>query len=151
MAATSSRNRRQAPTSIRIHASNSITNEQAEEILTSFIDSPASTLSTNANAGDMVRNEAILNQLKRVQRDLRGLPPLARTAAELPKKNRSKSLNEKSEVEAIEGGGVDVDMMDAEANMEPAVAPLLPDGTVDKEERKRLKKLRRAQEKKAKA
>ncbi|CAX41415.1 DNA-directed RNA polymerase I subunit, putative [Candida dubliniensis CD36] len=71
------------PITVRVHKVNSTTGSEAERILTSFIDaseiniSGKGTAETNAT-GISGGNEspAIVSQLKRIQRSLRGLPPL---------------------------------------------------------------------------
>lgn len=70
------------PTAIEVHSSKAIPNGEAEEIVTQYIE--ATTESTdqllnmsNDNMPSVVsRNHAMIQQLRRVQRDLRGLPPL---------------------------------------------------------------------------
>lgn len=80
------------PTEVRVIGGKSVSAEEAERYLTTFID--ASELITsgveNSNANsiglsDAPGNGPILAQLRRIQRDLRGLPPLA---AELPSGNK---------------------------------------------------------------
>ncbi|KAK6458749.1 RNA polymerase I subunit RPA14-domain-containing protein [Scheffersomyces xylosifermentans] len=75
------------PTLTRVNASSYVKNSEAEQILTEFIS--ASEANNEALPGSILNNEnnttgfsnnaesgAVLSQLKRVQRDLRGLPPL---------------------------------------------------------------------------
>lgn len=70
------------PTAIEVHSSKAVPNGEAEEIITQYIE--ATTESTdqllnmsNDNMPSVVsRNHAMIQQLRRVQRDLRGLPPL---------------------------------------------------------------------------
>ncbi|KGU06588.1 hypothetical protein MEQ_03953 [Candida albicans P87] len=71
------------PTTVRVHRVNDTTSSEAERILTSFIDASeinisgkgtAETNTTGISGGN--ESPAIVSQLKRIQRSLRGLPPL---------------------------------------------------------------------------
>lgn len=71
------------PTTVRVHSVNDTTSSEAERILTSFIDASeinisgkgtAETNTTGISGGN--ESPAIVSQLKRIQRSLRGLPPL---------------------------------------------------------------------------
>lgn len=71
------------PTTVRVHRVNDTTSSEAERILTSFIDASeinisgkgtAETNTTGISRGN--ESPAIVSQLKRIQRSLRGLPPL---------------------------------------------------------------------------
>ena len=71
------------PTTVRVHRVNDTTSSEAERILTSFIDASeinisgkgtAETNTTGISGGN--ESPAIVSRLKRIQRSLRGLPPL---------------------------------------------------------------------------
>ena len=71
------------PTTVRVHRVNDTTSSEAERILTSFIDASeinisgkgtAETNTTGISGGN--ESPAIVSQLKRIQRSLRGLPLL---------------------------------------------------------------------------
>lgn len=76
------------PTEIHVKSTTGIKNSDAEIILSEFITSseavanafPTSNVleeSENTGLSNATGNNAVLSQLKRVQRDLRGLPPIA--------------------------------------------------------------------------
>ena len=76
------------PTEIHVKSTTGIKNSDAEVILSEFITSseaianafPTSNVleeSENTGLSNATGNNAVLSQLKRVQRDLRGLPPIA--------------------------------------------------------------------------
>lgn len=161
MALPMSRSRRTEPAAIHITQSQSISRAEAEQIITSYIDSTESSSLLDAaaeaaiaaeNTGNsntvvdsiasaIARNENIIGQLKRVQRDLRGLPPVLR--------------NERTEEQAAEvshklqNESEDVDMLNADD--ENAASSGQKRKQVTSEERKRLKKERRKAEKRSKS
>lgn len=115
--------RKEEVTALRVTESTSLSNREAEQIITQCLES--SDMGTGSTGA----------QLRRVQRDLRGLPPLLTNSTT---------------------GEVDVDMGDAPAEFSMVVEDSVPeqaedDGTIDKEERKRRKKERRKEEKRLKA
>lgn len=97
MSATAPRPRRanpsaiNTPTEIHVKSSSTITKEDAESVLSEFISTSEAIANTFPTEGSVSGNsefnstglsnssdnKVILGQLKRVQRDLRGLPPLA--------------------------------------------------------------------------
>lgn len=93
------------PTAIEVHSSKAIPNGEAEEIITQYIE--ATTESTdqllnmsNDNMPSVVsRNHAMIQQLRRVQRDLRGLPPLEmdKEAGDKEADNKEESKEEQKE------------------------------------------------------
>lgn len=95
------------PTAIEVHSSQAIANSEAEEIITQYID--ATTESTdqllsmsNDNMPSVVsRNHAMIQQLRRVQRDLRGLPPLDSVDVEM-KDSEEVETTETTETEVKE-------------------------------------------------
>ncbi|KAI5964049.1 uncharacterized protein KGF55_001991 [Candida pseudojiufengensis] len=74
-----------SPTTVRVNQVTDILQDQAESFLTEFIDAseynnnPLNVTNQNQSKGFSNNSEtfAILSQLKRIQRSLRGLPPLA--------------------------------------------------------------------------
>lgn len=85
------------PTAVRIKTSQTINKEEAEAILTDFIsvsETIVGSLPNSLESGDVTSSNtglsngtgssAILSQLKRVQRDLRGLPPLLSEVSSAP-------------------------------------------------------------------
>ncbi|CAN6596895.1 hypothetical protein TRVA0_001S03488 [Trichomonascus vanleenenianus] len=116
------RRRNEQPTAVEIKLMQPLENADAEQMLSQFID--------NGEAA----NESVVNQLRRVQRDLRGLPPLLRNSA-----------TGVMETENNNGYEEDIDMEEAQPAAESEPKKL------SKEERKRLKKERRKEEKRHKA
>jgi hypothetical protein len=114
----------QTATSVKIVKTSAISNMDAESVLTQYINQ--STIS-----------ESVLNQLKRVQRDLRGLPPILRNSATGETSDDSSQTVTK-DIPATGDG--DIEMTDSSVPK-----------PIDKEERKRLKKERRKEEKRLKA
>lgn len=115
--------RKEEPTALRVIESTPLSNREAEQIITQCLES--SEMGSGSTGA----------QLRRVQRDLRGLPPLLTNSTT---------------------GEVDVDMGDAPAEVSMVVdadesMQDEDDGTIDKEERKRRKKERRKEEKRLKA
>ncbi|ANB13911.1 hypothetical protein AWJ20_4862 [Sugiyamaella lignohabitans] len=122
--ATSTRYRRQAPTSSEIISSTTISNSEAEEVLTQYLDS-------------ITTKDSVSHQLTRLQRSLRGLPSLLQDPEEF--------------VDGEDQADVNMDInMDADALPNGTVKPA-SDGKISKEQRKKLKKERRKQEKKERA
>ncbi|KAG5361605.1 hypothetical protein CJU90_2994 [Yarrowia sp. C11] len=70
------------PTAIEVHSSIPVANSEAEEIITQYIDATSEStdqllsMSSDSMPSVVSRNHAMIQQLRRVQRDLRGLPPL---------------------------------------------------------------------------
>lgn len=114
------------PASIKIQARYNIDNETAEQFLTECLD--------NEGLG---ASDALKAQMKRVQRDLRGLPPLARKKTESDSINNNDNDNEEQMMDIDEVMGVE-----AEEKSEKELS---------KEEKKKLKQQRRLEEKKKKA
>lgn len=81
---------------------------------------------------------AYLSQLKRVQREMRGLPPMMPEVSELSGGKKIKFDDGDINMDADEGQAVEA---------APAGVPLYANGKINKEERKRLKKERRKAEK----
>ncbi|KAK6462918.1 RNA polymerase I subunit RPA14-domain-containing protein [Scheffersomyces coipomensis] len=91
------------PTAIHISSVKSIDNSEAERLLTEFITAsevsittlPGSAADANIDSTSGISNSAggnvIISQLSRVQRDLRGLPPLA--VESFPKPTENSTLN----------------------------------------------------------
>lgn len=80
------------PTEVRITGGKSVPSDEAERILTEFIDASElissgieTSNATSTGLSDAPGNGPILAQLRRIQRDLRGLPPLV---AEMPTTNK---------------------------------------------------------------
>ncbi|CAD1811907.1 hypothetical protein FOB58_004001 [Candida parapsilosis] len=73
------------PTAVNVNAVSSVTQEQAEQFLTQFIDAsehnrnPLNLNDQDQKTGFSSNSEtvAVASQLKRIQRNLRGLPPLS--------------------------------------------------------------------------
>lgn len=154
----STRDRRPEPVAIRILASQSVSRADAEQIITTYIDSTESSTmldvaaeaaisaqghSSNtvvdSIASAMARNENIIGQLKRVQRNLRGLPPVLRveeTGEQVSEATQKGQANE------------DVEMLNAD-DEDASVGSKRKQ--ISAEERKRLKKERRKSEKRSKS
>lgn len=140
------------PTSVKVLSDKSVTLAEAESLLTSYIDysesssvldaaadavmnaeqsNPAST-AIDSIASAIARNENILGQLKRVQRNMRGLPPL--------RSQQTRESQQQPETEDVE--------MTQDAVEEPQTGEKRK---ISAEERKRLKKERRKLEKRDKS
>jgi hypothetical protein len=104
---------KEGPTCVEIRSSSVVTSDECEKIVSSFIDNGSTT------------NPLTINQLKRLQRDLRGLPPLLQSVTPNEDVVTDLSQHEPSGRESFS-------------------RPL------SKEERRKLKKERRKHEKKAK-
>ncbi|ODQ83158.1 hypothetical protein BABINDRAFT_11464 [Babjeviella inositovora NRRL Y-12698] len=143
-----------APTTVHITNSVPLKKEDVQRALDSFLedteinslDMGASLSTANADpAGSGAA--AYLSQLKRVQRELRGLPPMLPEMAPASEHTMNKKIRFDNN-EDVEDDG---EMHDADvAEATPAGVPLYANGTINKEERKRLKKERRKEEKKKK-
>lgn len=157
-----SRSRRIEPAAIHITQLQSISRAEAEQIISSYIDSTESSSLLDAaaeaaiaaeNTGNsdnvvdsiasaIARNENIIGQLKRVQRDLRGLPPVLRN---------ERSAEQTSDVsQKFQNVSEDVEMLNADIE-ENAASSGKKRKQVTSEERKRLKKERRKAEKRSKS
>jgi hypothetical protein len=111
--------KRQDITCVKIRKVTSINSAHTEQILSKYIESRI--------------DDSVTHQLKRIQRDLRGLPPLLRNST------TGEVVN--ADPDALENNDMIVDTMEVDG----------PKKDLNKEEKKRLKKERRKQEKKAKA
>lgn len=137
------------PTALHILSTNLVSTEEAEQIITAYLDAAESSSALDAAAeaaiaangsstivdslaGALTKNENTLNQLKRVQRSLRGLPPVLQS--DQPAQTYSTYQTTES-VDAPE-------FEDAELGNKRKISA---------EERKRLKKERRKSEKRSKA
>ncbi|KAI5968017.1 hypothetical protein CANMA_002785 [Candida margitis] len=77
------------PTAVNVNAVSNISQEQAEQLLTQFIEAsehnrnPLNLKDQDQNTGFSSNSEtiAVASQLKRIQRNLRGLPPLSSVEA----------------------------------------------------------------------
>ncbi|KAK9373073.1 uncharacterized protein V1513DRAFT_450168 [Lipomyces chichibuensis] len=138
-------------TLIHVTSLHKISNTEAEELLSSFIDnveqqktvpdaSPSATSYSPAYGaiGSVASlGNAVSQQLNRIRRDLLGLPPLLR-------KRKAETLEQDT-------SAVDVDMTDADvAPTQPEAGDSTVSKSIDKKERKRLKKERRKEERKQK-
>ncbi|KAK9478279.1 hypothetical protein V1514DRAFT_331504 [Lipomyces japonicus] len=126
-------------TVVHVTSVNKVNNSEAQSILESFLaasqatsyERPAgSKVDTGSSASSL--NSTAVQQLQRIERDLRGLPPLVRKR----KIEAPSPLAESQDTEDI----VMDENNDAKAD----------EGNVDKNERKRLKKERRKEEKRQK-
>ncbi|AOW03989.1 RNA polymerase I subunit RPA14-domain-containing protein [Yarrowia lipolytica] len=85
------------PTAIEVHSSKAIPNGEAEEIITQYIDATTEStdqllsMSSDSMPSVVSRNHAMIQQLRRVQRDLRGLPPLEAEEKEVENKDKGDS------------------------------------------------------------
>lgn len=146
--------RRSEPAAIHILASEPVLKPAAELLITSYIDAAealweeaaeaacavdADGTEVDAAASALSKNENMVGQLKRIQRNLRGLPPVSRIPRPPPE-----FVQQQQQVE-IE----DYDMMGT-ADYE-AHAGDKRNKPTNNEERKRLKKERRKNEKRVKA
>ncbi|KAG5358175.1 hypothetical protein CJU89_4678 [Yarrowia sp. B02] len=88
------------PTAIEVHASKAVPNAEAEQILTQYIEATTEStdqllnMSSDSMPSVVSRNHAMIQQLRRVQRDLRGLPPL-----DVEKVDEKETENEKDKEE----------------------------------------------------
>ncbi|KAK9354866.1 hypothetical protein V1505DRAFT_345328 [Lipomyces doorenjongii] len=143
-------------TLIHVTSLHKISNTEAEELLSSFLDNleqqktvpdanasatPAYSPANSAIGSVASLSNAVAQQLNRIRRDLLGLPPLLR-------KRKADTLEQDT-------SAVDVEMTDAGADAD--VAPTQPEAgnsivsdSIDKKERKRLKKERRKEERRQK-
>ncbi|KAK9471786.1 uncharacterized protein V1510DRAFT_403830 [Dipodascopsis tothii] len=127
-------------TTVHVTHVQKISNEAAQRLLADFIATIESETVQNAGAdADADRSNisnAVTQQLRRIDRDLCGLPPLER------KRKAEPEAAEATQAAADEDVDMDDQFVDAQ---ETADAP------IDKAERKRLKKLRLKEEKRLKA
>lgn len=155
----SNRSRRPEPAAIRVTKSHSISRADAEQLITSYIDSIESSSILDAAAeaaisaeghssstvvdnfaSAIVRNENVIGQLKRVQRNLRGLPPVLRNEETGEQGTEANQKNYQT--------NEDVEMLNVEEN-DTTVGSKRKQ--ISAEERKRLKKERRKLEKRSKS
>ncbi|KAJ8096842.1 hypothetical protein POJ06DRAFT_45032 [Lipomyces tetrasporus] len=149
---TISRREASGVTLIHVTSLHKISNTEAEELLSSFLDNieqqksiaEASTSASSlyatesgASSGIASLSNAVSQQLSRIRRDLLGLPPLLR-------KRKADAMEQDTSV-------ADVEMVDADgATAQPEAADSTVLQSIDKKERKRLKKERRKEEKREK-
>ncbi|KAK9237737.1 hypothetical protein V1525DRAFT_403202 [Lipomyces kononenkoae] len=149
---TISRRETSGVTLIHVTSLHKISNTEAEELLSSFLDNieqqkNVPDASTSASSGYSRANgatgsvaslsNAVVQQLQRIRRDLLGLPPLLR----------------KRKADALEGERYVADVEMSDADVAPAqsnAGDSAMSESVDKKERKRLKKERRKEEKRQK-
>ncbi|KAK9317149.1 hypothetical protein V1524DRAFT_424553 [Lipomyces starkeyi] len=139
-------------TLIHVTSLHKISNTEAEELLSSFLDdleqqksapdAGASATSVYSPANGAISSvaslsNAVAQQLNRIRRDLLGLPPLLR-------KRKADALEQDT-------SAVDVEMTDADvAPAQPEAGDSTVSESMDKKERKRLKKERRKEERRQK-
>ncbi|KAK9247872.1 hypothetical protein V1506DRAFT_530923 [Lipomyces tetrasporus] len=149
---TISRRETSGVTLIHVTSLHKISNTEAEELLSSFLDnieqqksiadastSASSLYATESGASSSIASlsNAVSQQLSRIRRDLLGLPPLLR-------KRKADAMEQDTSV-------ADVEMVDADgATAQPDAADSTVLQSIDKKERKRLKKERRKEEKREK-
>ncbi|KAK9385910.1 hypothetical protein V1515DRAFT_606284 [Lipomyces mesembrius] len=139
-------------TLIHVTSLHKISNTEAEELLSSFLDNleqqktvpdanasatPAYSPANGAIGSVASLSNAVAQQLNRIRRDLLGLPPLLR-------KRKADTLEQDT-------SAVDVEMTDADgAPTQPEAGGSIVSESIDKKERKRLKKERRKEERRQK-
>lgn len=145
------------PVTVHVRASKALSKEDTERFLSKFIENEETRANQNLlnNSGNVNVTGASVSQLKRIQRDLRGLPPLESTTttsttgttssstikSKSAPKTHMKFDDEPQEVkESTETNSIPQDdSVDSKSEVK-----------IDKEERKRLKKEKKKAEKKAK-
>lgn len=149
------------PVTVHVKASKALSKEDTERFLSKFIENEETRSNQNLlnNSGNVNVTGASVSQLKRIQRDLRGLPPLESSTAPTSTTSTSTIKSKSAPKTHMKFDDEPVQTEDVTKEEESTSIPQIDEDVemkdkseqkLDKEERKRLKKEKRKAEKRAK-